>query len=50
MICLGKKNFCTYCDAGLTYTEAADTIIKEWLKQQSEEVRRFIVGDGDEKK
>ena len=50
MICLGKKNFCPYCDAGLTYTEAADTIIREWLKQQPEEVRRFIVGEGDETK
>ena len=40
MICLGKKNFCPYCESGLTYTEAADKIIKEWLKNQSEEVKK----------
>ena len=50
MICLGKKNFCPYCESGLTYTEAADTIIKEWLKNQSEEVKKFIIGAEDEKK
>ena len=50
MICLGKKNFCPYCDSGLTYTEAADTIIKEWLKNQSEDVKKYITGAGDEKK
>lgn len=50
MICLGKKNFCPYCDNGLTYTEAADTIIKEWLKNQSEDVKKYITGVGDEKK
>jgi hypothetical protein len=50
MICLGKKNFCPYCDAGLTYTEAADTIIKEWLRNQTEEVKKLIIGEGDETK
>lgn len=50
MICLGKKTFCTYCDSGLTYTEAADTIIKEWISKQTEEVKQFILGVGDEKK
>jgi hypothetical protein len=49
MICLGKKNFCPYCDTGLTYIEAADTIVKEWLKQQPEDVRKFIIGAEDEK-
>lgn len=50
MICLGKKNFCPYCDSGLTYTEAADSIIKEWLKNQSEDVKNYITGEGDENK
>lgn len=50
MICLGKKNFCTYCESGLTYTEAADKVIKEWLNNQTEEVKKYIIGDGDEKK
>lgn len=50
MVCLGKKNFCPYCESGLTYLEAADTIIKEWLKNQPEDVRKFIIGAEDEKK
>jgi hypothetical protein len=50
MICLGKKNFCPYCDGGLTYVEAADKVIKEWIDKQSEEVKKYIIGDGDEKK
>lgn len=50
MICLGKNNFCHYCESGLTYTEAADTIIKEWINKQTEEVKQFILGAGDEKK
>jgi hypothetical protein len=50
MICIGKNNFCHYCVGGLTYTEAADTIIKEWLKNQTEDVKNFIIGAGDEKK
>jgi hypothetical protein len=50
MICLGKKKFCTYCDNGLTYTEAADTIIKQWLKNQPQEVKNYIIGVGDEEK
>jgi hypothetical protein len=50
MICLGKKNFCPYCDGGLTYVEAADTIIKEWLKNQTEEVKKHITGSEDEEK
>jgi hypothetical protein len=49
MICLGKKNFCPYCDSGLTYTEAADTVIKEWLKKQPEDVRKFIIEVENEK-
>jgi hypothetical protein len=50
MVCRGKNNFCPYCENGLTYTEAADTIIKEWLKNQTEEVKSYIIGAGDEKK
>jgi hypothetical protein len=50
MICLGKKNFCPYCESGLTYTEAADTIIKEWFRNQTEEVKKYIIGEGDETK
>jgi hypothetical protein len=50
MICLGKKNFCPYCESGLTYTEAADTIIKEWFHNQTEEVKKLITGEGDETK
>lgn len=50
MVCLGKKAFCPYCEGGLTYIEAADKIIKEWLKSQTEEVKKYITGDGDEKK
>lgn len=50
MICLGKKNFCPYCDCGLTYVEAADKIIKEWINKQPEEVKNYITGVGDEKK
>jgi hypothetical protein len=50
MVCRGKNNFCPYCESGLTYTEAADTIIKEWLKNQTEEVKSYIIGAGDEKK
>jgi len=50
LVCLGKKSFCFYCDAGLTYVEAADTIIKEWLSLQSKETRRFIIGEDNEQK
>ena len=50
MVCLGKKNFCSYCDNGLTYTEAADKVIKQWLNNQSEEVKKYITEAGDEKK
>jgi hypothetical protein len=50
MVCRGKNNFCPYCESGLTYTEAADTIIKQWLKNQPEDVRKFIIGAEDEKK
>lgn len=50
MICLGKKNFCPYCDGGLTFVEAADKVIKEWINNQSEEVKNYIIGVGDEKK
>lgn len=50
MVCRGKVSFCSYCENGLTYTEAADTIIKEWLKQQTEDVKKFIIGAEDEKK
>lgn len=50
LVCLGKKSFCFYCDAGLTYVEAADKIIKEWLKKQSPEVRKFIIEVEDEEK
>lgn len=48
LVCLGKKSFCFYCDCGLTYVEAADTIIKQWLKAQTPEVRKFIIGEEDE--
>ena len=47
-VCLGKKSFCFYCDAGLTYVEAADKIIKEWLKSQTPEIRKYIIGEEDE--
>jgi len=50
MICLGKKNFCPYCENGLTYVEAADKIIKEWLDKQSQNIKDYIAGVGDEKK
>jgi hypothetical protein len=32
----------------LTYVEAADKIIKEWLKNQTPEVRKYIIGEEDE--
>jgi hypothetical protein len=48
LVCLGKKSFCFYCDAGLTYVEAADKIIKEWLKNQPPEVKKYITGEEDE--
>lgn len=50
MVCRGKKNFCPYCDTGLTYTEAAATIIKQWLENQPEDIRKFITGCKDEEK
>lgn len=50
LVCLGKKSFCFYCDAGLTYIEASDKLIKEWLKNQTPEVRRYIIGEEDEEK
>jgi hypothetical protein len=50
LVCLGKKSFCFYCDAGLTYVEAADSIIKEWLSLQSKETRRYIIGEDNEQK
>ena len=50
MICIGKKIFCPYCEGGSTYIEAADKIIKEWLKNQTEDVKKYITGAGDEEK
>ena len=50
MICVGKKVFCPYCEGGSTYIEAADKIIKEWLKNQTEDVKKYITGAGDEEK
>ena len=48
LVCLGKQSFCFYCDAGLTYVEAADKIIKEWLKSQTPEIRKYIIGEENE--
>jgi hypothetical protein len=48
LVCLGKKSFCFYCDAGLTYVEAADKIIKEWFSRQPEDVKKYIIGVEDE--
>ena len=48
LVCLGKKSFCFYCDNGFTYVEAADKIIKEWLKNQTPEVQKYIIGEKDE--
>lgn len=43
-ICRGKKIGCHYCDSeGLTYVEAADTIISEWLRNLPEERRNKII-------
>lgn len=50
MVCLGKKNFCLYCENGLTFTEAADIIIREWIKKQPPEIRAFLIGEDNEKK
>jgi len=42
LVCLGKKTFCFYCNGGITYVEAADSVIKRWLHQQPSEVIDFI--------
>lgn len=43
-ICRGKYIGCAYCDKdGLTYVEAADTILKEWFLSQSEERKKELL-------
>jgi hypothetical protein len=33
----------------LTYIEASDKLIKEWLKSQTPEIRKYIIGEENEK-
>lgn len=42
LVCLAKKTFCFYCNSGITYVEASDSMIKKWLHQQSPEVFDYI--------
>lgn len=37
MVCLGKVTYCHYCNSGLTYVEAADKVILQWLKSIDQE-------------
>lgn len=42
-VCRGKALGCYACDSdGLTYVEAADTIIAEWLKNLPEDRRKTL--------
>ncbi len=42
-VCRGKALGCYYCDSdGLTYIEAADTLIVEWLKNLPEDRKQKI--------
>jgi hypothetical protein len=42
-VCRGKALGCYACDSdGLTYIEAADTIIIQWLESLTEERRNII--------
>ena len=50
LVCLGKNTICYYCTSGLTYVEAANTIIKQWLQKQPQDVIDYIVkAEQDEK-
>lgn len=41
--CRGKALGCYYCDSdGLTYIEAADTVIAEWLKNLPEDRKKIL--------
>jgi hypothetical protein len=43
-ICLGKHIGCRYCDRdGLSYVEAADSILKEWFDAQIKERQKEIL-------
>lgn len=45
-VCRGKRIGCYCCDAdGLTYIEAADTIISEWLCSLATERREAILAN-----
>lgn len=44
MVCCGKRIGCYCCDAdGLTFIEAADTIIGEWLSNLPPDRREIIL-------
>jgi hypothetical protein len=43
-ICRGKHIGCAYCDRdGLTYVEAADTILKQWFLTQTKDRQQEIL-------
>lgn len=50
LACLAKKTFCFYCNGGITYVEAADSVIKKWLQRQPPEVIEFITKAGEDEK
>lgn len=43
MVCLGKITYCHYCNSGLTYVEAADKVIAEWLKTLDQQRRDYFL-------
>jgi hypothetical protein len=50
LVCRARVKHCLYCNEGYSYIEAADTVIKKWLQNQTQEVVDLITGVSDDKK